>query len=121
MKIVISSLLKYATLWFFMFISLKSSGQKADSTPSYSNQVTTQSDKSSNAEQISNNDLIKLATNAPVPERFESEKAYYKAKNDWIKEHPNAYYRIIDGEKRSLPISAISDTVSHISFEEKRD
>lgn len=44
---------------------------------------------------ISPNDLIKLATKAPNPERYSSEEEYSVAKKQWIAENPDAYERIV--------------------------
>lgn len=54
-------------------------------------------------DQISNNDLIKLATKAPFRENFSSEQDYSAAKEAWIKEYPDANKRIVGSTSKSQP------------------
>lgn len=52
---------------------------------------------------ISPNELIKLATKAPMPEQFANEEEYNAAKQAWKEENPAAYARIVGKEGNSSP------------------
>jgi len=50
-------------------------------------------------EPISNNELIKLSTNTPNPDKFSAEEDYLEAKEEWVRKHPDAYERLLVGPK----------------------
>ena len=100
--------------FFAFFISIHCHGQQV---------IDEQSEATTDARQeirISNADLIKLATKAPVAQKFAEEEDYNKAKQAWINENQDAYFRLISGEKRGFRSEALLDTVGYRLTEERK-
>lgn len=94
MKKFVIILSKPALILCLAFGSLNIYAQQASEKPSAAQE-----------ERVSNADLIKLATKAPLPENFSTEEEYAAAKEAWIKEYPDAHKRIV-GPKSQFAVAA---------------
>jgi hypothetical protein len=111
---------KCASVAFFgFFISLNCHAQQVISEQSANEPSETTTDASHEV-RISNADLIKLATKAPVAQKFAEEEDYNKAKQSWINENQDAYFHLIRGEERGFRSDALLDTVGYRLTEERK-